>query len=90
MLKGAGTIVYDGDKLNIICAGNPGMASAGMGDVLTGIISALWAQGLSGADAALYGAMAHAKAGDLAARQGERGLLASDVIQQLRNVLNQI
>lgn len=90
VLKGAGTIVYDGDKLNIICAGNPGMASAGMGDVLTGIIGALWAQGLSGADAALYGAMAHAKAGDLAARQGERGLLASDVIQQLRNVLNQI
>lgn len=72
----------------IIHAGNPGMASGGMGDALTGIIAALKAQGWCGAAAAVLGALAHAHAADRAAQQGERGLLASDVIAQLRGVLN--
>ena len=69
--------------------GNPGMASGGMGDALTGIIAALIAQGLSLEEAAAAGVCLHAAAGDLAATQGgERGLLASDLIAALRPVLN--
>lgn len=54
----------------MIDAGNPGMAVAGMGDVLTGVIAALRAQGDSVFDAALFGALLHAAAGDLVARDG--------------------
>ncbi len=67
---------------------HPGMAAPGMGDVLTGIIAALLAQGLDPEQAACVGVQAHALAGDRAARQGERGLLASDLIAELRAVLN--
>ena len=57
-----------------------------MGDVLTGIIAGLLAQGV--AEAAAIGVEAHARAGDRAAASGERGLLATDVLEQLRKVVN--
>ena len=64
------------------------MATAGMGDVLTGIIAALLAQGLSVEEAAAAGVEIHARAGDLAARRGERGLLASDLLGEIRGLVN--
>ncbi len=89
VLKGAGSLISAGEEPPSICtAGNPGMASAGMGDVLTGIIAALLAQGLSAAEAALVGVETHARAGDRAARDGERGLIASDLMAELRAVMN--
>ena len=90
VLKGAGTLVEDGSDLVSLCdAGNPGMASAGMGDLLCGVIAALIAQGLSLSVAARAGVCAHAEAGDCAAREGgERGLLAGDLIAGLRRALN--
>jgi len=89
VLKGAGSLVSSSDGVPWICtAGNPGMAAPGMGDVLTGIIAALLAQGLDPEQAACVGVQAHALAGDRAARQGERGMLASDLIAELRAVLN--
>lgn len=89
VLKGAGSIVAaPGETPRVIAAGNPGMASGGMGDVLTGTIAALLAQGLSGFDAASCGALLHACAGDDAAGDGERGLLASDLFPALRKLAN--
>ena len=89
VLKGAGSLVSSSDGLPWICtAGNPGMAAPGMGDVLTGIIAALLAQGLDPEQAACVGVQAHALAGDLAAAAGERGLIASDLLAELRAVLN--
>ena len=88
VLKGAGTLVSTG-ALPLLCtAGNPGMGSAGMGDVLTGVIAALLGQGLESATAAAAGVEVHARAGDRAAAAGERGLVASDVIHELRAVVN--
>ncbi|TVQ70781.1 MAG: NAD(P)H-hydrate dehydratase [Oceanospirillales bacterium] len=89
VLKGAGTLTFDGDVIHLCSDGNPGMASGGMGDVLSGIIGALMAQGLKPVDAARLGVFAHAQAADLcAASQGERGLLATDLITKLPRVLN--
>ena len=90
VLKGAGTLVEDGSDLVSVChGGNPGMASAGMGDVLCGVIAALVAQGFSPSLAARAGVCAHAEAADRAAREGgERGMLACDVLAMLRRVLN--
>ena len=88
-LKGAGSIVATPKRVpRIIGAGNPGMAVGGMGDVLTGVIAALQAQGLDAFDAATAGALLHAVAGDVAARDGERGLLPRDVIACVRRVAN--
>ena len=88
-LKGAGTIVAAEGGTPAICRhGNPGMAAPGMGDVLTGIIAALVAQGLTLPEAARTGVQAHALAGDRAATAGERGLLARDLIAELHAVLN--
>ncbi len=87
LLKGAGTLVR-GAATHVIGGGNPGMASGGMGDVLTGIIAGLLAQGLAGEFAATAGAALHAAAADCAARDGERGLLASDLMPHLRTLLN--
>ena len=85
LLKGAGSIVVEPGAIPHVCeGGNPGMASGGMGDVLTGVVAALLAQGGSAFDAAVTGACVHAAAGDTAARDGERGMLASDVIAALR------
>lgn len=88
VLKGAGTLVCTSESVAICEAGNPGMASGGMGDVLTGVIAGLLAQGLSLVDAACAGVYIHAKAGDRAAQEGERGLLASDVMPHLRKLVN--
>jgi NAD(P)H-hydrate epimerase len=89
VLKGAGSLVSSDSGPPWICtAGNPGMASAGMGDVLTGVIAGLLAQGLDPESAAALGVAVHARAGDRAARQGERGLLASDLLAELRGVVN--
>ena len=89
VLKGAGSLVSSADGVPWICtAGNPGMAAPGMGDVLTGIIAALMAQGLDPEHAATVGVQAHAAAGDRAAGTGERGLIASDLLSELRAVLN--
>jgi len=89
VLKGSGTLVSSVAGVPWLCtAGNPGMASAGMGDVLTGVIAALLAQGLAPEDAAAVGVTAHAQAGDRAARRGERGLLATDLLDELRHVVN--
>jgi NAD(P)H-hydrate epimerase len=91
VLKGAGSLSFDGDAMHLCNAGNPGMACGGMGDVLSGIIGALRAQRLSAIDAARAGVYAHARAADLcAADQGERGLMATDLIARVRRVLSAI
>ncbi|MCP4301184.1 MAG: NAD(P)H-hydrate dehydratase [Gammaproteobacteria bacterium] len=89
VLKGAGSLISSGGDAPSMCtSGNPGMASAGMGDVLTGIIAALLGQGLTVEQAALAGVEAHARAGDIAAAGGQRGLIATDLIAALRAVIN--
>lgn len=88
VLKGAGTLVYDGHQLWICSEGNPGMATGGMGDVLSGIIGALLGQGLSLPDAACAGVWIHSKAADLCARDGERGMLAGDLFPYIRQLVN--
>ncbi|HZP12003.1 MAG TPA: NAD(P)H-hydrate dehydratase [Nevskiaceae bacterium] len=86
-LKGAGTLVR-GKRLAVCAHGNPGMAAGGMGDVLTGVIAGLLAQGLAFEDAARCGVLLHAISGDRAATVAERGLLPSDVIGALRHFAN--
>ena len=90
VLKGAGSLVCTSGSIAICDAGNPGMASGGMGDVLTGVIVGLLAQGLSLSDAAGAGVYIHARAGDRAAAQGggERGLLAGDLMSHIRPLVN--
>lgn len=87
VLKGAGTLVC-GQRLALCPLGNPGMGVGGMGDVLSGVIAALLGQGLTPEDAARVGVLAHARAGDLAASRGERGMIPQDLIEQLRTVVN--
>lgn len=89
VLKGAGTLVSTAAGPPWLCdRGNPGMATAGCGDVLTGIIAALVAQGAAPGLAAAAGVFVHARAGDRAAAQGERGLLAGDLIRELCACVN--
>ena len=90
VLKGAGSLVHSGGTAPpALCTdGNPGMATGGMGDVLTGIIAGLLAQGLARRDAAESAVCLHAAAADRAAAEGERGLLPSDLIGQLRSLVN--
>ncbi|MET0499347.1 MAG: NAD(P)H-hydrate dehydratase [Steroidobacteraceae bacterium] len=89
VLKGAGTLVVCRDHLPCICdQGNPGMASPGMGDVLTGVIAGIAAQTADFAGAARAGVLVHAMAGDMAARRGERGLLATDLFTYLPICVN--
>jgi len=92
VLKGAGTIVAaPGQTSCVIDAGNPGMAVGGMGDLLTGVIAALRAQGLDAFDAARCGALLHAVAGDVAAQDGgQRGLLPSDLLDCIRHLSNEV
>jgi ADP-dependent NAD(P)H-hydrate dehydratase / NAD(P)H-hydrate epimerase len=88
ILKGSGTLIASGDEIAVSTTGNPGMASGGMGDVLAGVISGLLAQGLSLKNAAQQGVYRHGQAADLAAeKDGERGLLASDLMPYLRRGL---
>lgn len=89
VLKGAGSVIASPEGEIAVCPwGNPGMASGGMGDAQTGVIAGLLAQGLSPWEAACLGTGVHARAGDLAARAGERGLLASDLFPYLRALVN--
>lgn len=89
VLKGSGTVIDDGELQAVCEAGNPGMASGGMGDVLSGVIAALIAQGLSAAEAARLGVELHARAADAQARlHGERGLLATDLLPSIRELLH--
>lgn len=89
VLKGAGTLVGAPGRIPGVCErGNPGMASAGMGDVLTGAIAGILAQCRDPWLAARVGVLTHAMAGDAVARTGERGLLASDVARELRTCVN--
>jgi len=83
-LKGAGTVVTDGEKIYINKTGNPGMATAGSGDVLTGVITALAGQGLSDFDATVLGVYIHGLAGDIAAeRVGQVSLMTTDIVDAL-------
>lgn len=91
VLKGAGTLVYgQGQAPPAVCSdGNPGMASGGMGDVLTGVIAGLMAQGYEPQQAAEMGVCLHAAAADrVAAECGERGMLASDLMPALQRLVN--
>ena len=85
VLKGAATVTAAPDgEVWVNPTGNPGMASGGVGDVLTGIIGALLAGGADALDAAVSGVFYHGRAGDLAAElRGERALVASDLLEQL-------
>lgn len=84
VLKGAGTIVTDGARVYVNSTGNPGMATGGSGDVLSGLLGALVGQGLSAFEAAVLGVYLHGLAGDLAREGvGEVSLLASDVLEHL-------
>lgn len=89
VLKGCGTVIGDGGGPPALCdQGNPGMASGGTGDVLCGVIAGLVAQGLDRSTAAKLGVCLHAAAGDACAVRGERGMLASDLIAELRPLAN--
>ncbi len=89
VLKGSGTLVGNLERKKYLCdAGNPGMATAGMGDLLSGIIAGLLAQGLTLLDAANLGVSLHANAADLAAKQdGEVGMAALDLLPFVRALL---
>ncbi|OES26233.1 hydroxyethylthiazole kinase family protein [Alteromonas macleodii] len=89
VLKGAGTLI-DNEKKTWVCRhGNPGMATAGSGDVLSGILGALLAQGVETDIAAKYGVVLHAKAGDdIAQLYGQRGMIASDLFDAVRALIN--
>ena len=81
VFKGHETIVTDGSRAYVNTTGNPGMATAGTGDVLTGIIAALRGQGLSNFDAACLGVYIHGLAGDMAAgKKGQIGMVSTDII----------
>jgi len=88
LLKGAGTIIFDGEQMVVAPVGNPGLASGGCGDVLSGIIGALMAQGMDNMQATVVGVVVHGCAADLAAVQGERGMLASDLMPFIRQLVN--
>jgi len=90
LLKGAGTLLYNGSEISISQTGNPGMASGGMGDLLSGMIAGLVAQKRSLSDAAEAAVYLHGKAADLSAQQeGEIGMIASDLLPYIRNLVNQ-
>ncbi|WP_428819829.1 NAD(P)H-hydrate dehydratase [Microbulbifer sp. MCCC 1A16149] len=88
ILKGAGTLITHSDGVDLINSGNPGMASGGMGDLLTGIVAALLGQGLQPAAAARLAVWLHGAAGDRAAEAGQRGLLATDLLPHVRALVD--
>jgi len=91
VLKGAGTVITDGRRVRINETGNPGMATGGSGDVLTGLTAALLAQGLSAFDAAALAAHLHGRAGDLAARQlSQPSVMASDLLNYLPLAMREV
>ena len=86
VLKGAGTIISDGKRFLVSDRGGPELASAGTGDVLSGIIAALSGQGLSAWNAASFGVFIHGAAGQLATKKYGNGLIASDLYEQVPEV----
>ena len=91
VLKGAGTIVTDGQSRYVNKTGNPGMATGGTGDVLTGVIAALMAQGMTRLDAAVLGVHLHGLAGDIAAkRHGQISLIATDLVGALPEAFQRV
>lgn len=91
ILKGHHTVVTDGKNTCINLTGNPGMATAGSGDVLAGILGSFLVQGYGTFESARYAAYVHGLAGDLAAKEvGETSLIASDIISQLPHAFNRL
>jgi NAD(P)H-hydrate epimerase len=89
VLKGAGTVVTDGHRAYVNTTGNPGMATGGAGDVLTGVIAALIAQRAPAFDAAQLGVYIHGLAGDIARdHNGEIGLIAGDIVDALADAFH--
>jgi NAD(P)H-hydrate epimerase len=89
VLKGAGSLIaHPAGPLAVCPWGNPGMSSGGMGDVLTGVIAGLLAQGLNAWRAARFGVGLHAQAADAAASGGEAGMIASDLFPHLYTLRN--
>jgi hydroxyethylthiazole kinase-like uncharacterized protein yjeF len=87
ILKGNGSLIAGDKQLLLSDYGNPGMASGGMGDVLSGVIGALLAQHLLPLEAASLGVCLHGAAADIAAQEGQRGLLATDLMAPMRALL---
>ena len=87
ILKGNGSLIAYHKQLLLCDYGNPGMASGGMGDVLSGVIGALLAQHMAPLEAAALGVCLHGAAGDIAAGEGQRGLAATDLIPEMRALL---
>jgi NAD(P)H-hydrate repair Nnr-like enzyme with NAD(P)H-hydrate dehydratase domain len=93
VLKGACSLIAQADENPVTCPsvcdyGNPGMATGGMGDVLAGVVAALIAQCGFSRPSVEAAVLVHALAGDDAAREGERGLLASDLLPHIRRRVN--
>ncbi len=88
VLKGAGTIVTDGERSVIASGAHPAMATAGLGDVLTGLIGSLLVQGLDAWQAAILGVQIHFMAAQRAAGTRDRGMLASELIPQINQLIN--
>lgn len=90
VLKGAGTLVFNGEDPVYVCPfGNPGMASGGMGDVLTGLIAGLLAQNIPALPAAGLAVCLHSRAADRCAHdEGQRGMLALDLLRYVRKLMN--
>lgn len=91
LLKGNNTIVTDGDSVYINSTGNPGMATAGSGDLLTGIIISFICQGISGMNSTILGAYIHGLAGDMASLDiGEYGLISSDILEYIPKAIKKL
>ena len=89
LLKGVGTVIADGAQTFLCPYGNPGMSTAGMGDVLSGVIAGLMSQGMDASFSTRLGVSVHAVAGDACAdRHGQRGLVATDLMADIRRLLN--
>lgn len=88
VLKGAGTLIQDGDSAVLCSAGGPALAVGGSGDVLSGVIAGLLAQGMALHDAACHGVCLHAVAGELVGSEGARGVLPSDLFRPLQRLAN--
>jgi ADP-dependent NAD(P)H-hydrate dehydratase len=90
LLKGHRTIITDGERVYVNATGNPGMATAGSGDILTGLLAALLAQGFAAFEAAQLGAHLHGRAGDLARDTiGEVSLIATDLLDFLPKAIRE-
>jgi hydroxyethylthiazole kinase-like uncharacterized protein yjeF len=94
VLKGVGSLVNDSERSSLCPYGNPGMATAGMGDILSGVIGALLSQakslGLTNMQATQLAVAVHALAGDAAALDGQRGMMATDTLPHIRRLLNRV